>query len=125
MECRICGKSNPEDNHYCGACGTELTDTAGAIAKDREQLDRQIEQAVEAKRQSFAVREEVELKASERVIERAWKWITRFGYVIGIPVTAIGFVLGFLGVSTITEVEALGGEAEARLRDKQANLKGK
>ena len=116
MECPNCKTSNPDGDRFCGACGVRITSEPDDLRTIlRDELPRQIGQAIEAKLSDLPDRNVVELKATEQVIERTWKWMIRFATVIGIPAVAAAIALGVWGVDSIRDLEELRIEAEAKL----------
>ena len=116
MECPNCKTSNPDGNRFCGGCGVRITSEPGDLRTIlRDELPRQIEQAVEAKLSNLPDRNFVELKATEQVIERTWKWMIRFATVIGIAAIVVAIALGVWGVDSIQDLQVLRKKAEAKL----------
>lgn len=106
MECPNCKTSNPNGNRFCGACGVALTEEVVDVqAFIRDEFPRQIERAIDAKLVALTDREAIEVKATEQVIDRTWKWLTRFATVIGIPIFVGSAVLGFFGYSSFALIE--------------------
>lgn len=132
MKCPNCDKSNPDENRFCGACGAELTEEPPEIrAFLRDELPRQIEQAINAKLAVFTDRESIELKATEQIIDRVWKWVTRLATVVVGVVTVLALALGIWGLNSFENLKELESEAGAKLVsaresaeniEKQANL---
>jgi tetratricopeptide (TPR) repeat protein len=108
MECPTCKASIPDNHSFCGICGVALTEQAldlGAFLQ--EKLPLQIEQAIDDKLSALKDPELVELKATEQVIDRAWKWLTRFAIIVGVPVATFSLIIGYWGVSSTKDLTKL------------------
>jgi hypothetical protein len=93
MQCSACNAANPEGKRFCGDCGEPLQANQSGIRH-------LVEQEISARLKDQKL---VELETSQAIISRLMDWAKIFGYAIGIPLTLLGLVLGFLGVKSYSD----------------------
>jgi hypothetical protein len=93
MQCPVCSVPNPEGKSFCGDCGNPLQ-------PDPRSIRGLVEQEISSR---FKDQKLLELETSEAIISRLMDWAKIFGYVIGIPLTLLGLLLGSLGIKTYSD----------------------
>jgi hypothetical protein len=107
MQCSVCNAANPEGKRFCGDCGEPLQANQSGIR-------RLVEQEISARLKDQKL---VELETSQAIISRLMDWARIFGYAIGIPLTLLGLVLGFLGVKSYSDFSKFSTLVETARKD--------
>jgi archaellum component FlaC len=111
MLCPFCQAENAEGAKYCGQCGAPL-DAIASKLKDYLQSDlrSEVERAIEARLKDQKL---VELDTSLAIAERLTGWAKLFAACVGIPLSALVLLLGFLGIRSYQDFENLTQRARA------------
>ncbi|HMG14775.1 MAG TPA: zinc ribbon domain-containing protein, partial [Saprospiraceae bacterium] len=109
MKCPNCHIENPENQKYCGDCGTLLIDT---IINDKI-FENKIESIIQKQLKDKQV---VEIEITENIASKIANWAKLFAYFIGIPFAIIIFILGFLGYNSYSSFTKLIEDNEKKIR---------
>jgi len=104
---------NPEGNKYCGQCGFALDAAASSLrALVEETLKQQLEAAFDAR---FKDGQVVQVEITEAIAEKLSNWARMLGFFIGVPITVLLLVLGFLGYSKFSDFSNLVEDRKSKL----------
>jgi hypothetical protein len=94
MYCPKCGNANPEQDKFCGQCGTPVSLTLG-------QLEERIQQTVEtAIGTRFRDQRLVSIETADDIADRFFKRVNRYSIAAGLLMTVLLLILATLGIST-------------------------
>jgi hypothetical protein len=110
MECAKCRAGNPDGKSYCGDCGSRLDPSAGLSGAD---LRQQIHAVIKEELKDQKV---VEYEVSEAIATRLTGWAKLLGYCVGVPLTLLLVVFGFLGIKTYSDFRQLIGSAQSTIK---------
>lgn len=112
MQCNNCGADNGDDNVYCGKCGNLF----GELSKElHEAVTAAVENTLNSKLRDQRV---VEIETSEVVANKVLGWAKVAGLAIGIPIA----VLGFLGIKSYKDFQAVVEKSESAVLASQATI---
>jgi hypothetical protein len=97
VKCPSCNLPNPEGNRFCGDCGASLEHLLPAG------IQREVERAVSSRLKDAKV---VEIEISQAIVARVTDWAKLFAFLVGIPLTILAAVLGYLGFHTYNDFAA-------------------
>lgn len=105
MECLKCKSPNPDGKKFCGDCGTSLDPTAGDIdAYLESNLGPRVQALI---KEQYKDQKLVEIDVTEAVVTKLSGWAKLLGFFVGIPLTLLALVLGFLGIKTYSDFSGL------------------
>jgi uncharacterized protein YoxC len=121
MNCPFCQAQSAEDAKYCAKCGAPLDPIANKL-KDylRSDLRSEVERVIEARLKDQKL---VELDTSLAVAERLTGWAKLFGVFVGIPLSALALLLGFLGIRSYQDFGNLTQRATAEVTKELGSAK--
>lgn len=105
MDCTKCKSSNPEGKKYCGECGSPLDAQLGPVQAYLEtHLRPQVATIIDERLKDQKI---VETEVTEAVATKLLNWAKLFVTVVGVPLTILALVLGFLGVKSYSDLRAI------------------
>lgn len=105
MECFKCNSKNPDAKKYCGDCGSPLDEHLGAVqAYLDSSLGQQVATFLDKRLKDQKM---VETEVTEAVATKLLGWAKLFGAVIGIPLTVLAVLLGFLGIKSYSDFKTI------------------
>jgi hypothetical protein len=105
MDCFKCRSKNPDGKKYCADCGSPLDEHLGAVQTYLESnLGQQVETFLDKRLKDQKM---VETEVTEAVATKLLGWGKLFGAVIGIPLTVLAVVLGFLGIKSYSDFKSI------------------
>ena len=103
MKCPKCHADNPDNKKFCSDCGAPLTADADAIPH-AAQVREQVQAVLEA---NYKDQKLVEIDLIEQVTTRLIGWAKLFASFVGIPLSVLAVVLGFLGIKATLDLSSL------------------
>lgn len=101
MECLKCKSSNPESKKYCGDCGALLDPSVGMV---EAYLDTNLRPQLQSiLKEHYKDSKLVEMEITESVVTKLSSWGKHLAYFVGIPLGALLFVLGVLGIKSYAD----------------------
>lgn len=101
MTCPICKADNPESNRFCANCGAPLGIDADAQGTH---LRAQVLAILDAQYKDQRL---VQVDLIENITTRLISWAKLFASLVGIPLSVLALVLGFLGIKATLDFSAL------------------
>jgi len=119
--CPSCTNENPQENRFCGQCGTLLD---SATQKLREDLTREVADQIAAATAGWKDQQLVDVETTEAIVNRVQSWAKLFGFFVALPLLLITFWLGLLGYRTYTDVTNATGQIDKDLLQTKKDVVG-
>jgi hypothetical protein len=95
MLCPRCHSENPEGKKYCGDCGGLLHEDVLNTA-----IRREVAEELDARLKDQKV---LEIETTQAIASRLSEWVKLFAFFVGIPLSLLVIILGFLGLKTYSD----------------------
>jgi hypothetical protein len=86
---------------YCGDCGTILDPTGGPL---QNFLESNLQQYIQTTlKEQLKDQKVVDIETAQAVVSKLFEWPKILACLVGVPLTVLALVLGFLGINTYSD----------------------